>query len=496
MNTDVSNNTESAVRPGTKTRIPAYQKIGLTLGPAVFVLMALMEPVSNVGSVAWLTAAVTVWIAIWWATEAVPIPITALLPLVLFPLLNIESATVIAKSYSSSVVYLLIGGFILALGIQRWGLHRRVALYILCRVGSSPSTVVGGFMLVTALLSMWVSNTATTLMMIPIATSVAMTLAPNQNNVQHRHFMVVLLLAVAYAASIGGLGTLVGTPPNLLMAGFLREHHGININFVDWMLFGIPLVLVMLPAAWLVLTRLAFPFGRLSSDGQRIKESIAEHYQALGEISAAEKRIAWVFMGVVTFWILRQWIISITGLNGLSDTSIAICGAILLFILPSGEDKPLMDWSYAKQLPWDVVLLYGGGMALATAITNSGLAQTLGHALEGFSNMHLLGLMFVVTALVLLLTELTNNSATVATFMPILGILAIATDHHPLQLAAPAAMAASCAFMLPVATPPNAIVYGSGRVTLPQMARAGVLINILGLVLIPLIAYSLLPLLF
>ena len=495
MNKDIPTAATTIAEEGTQTKTAGYKRIGLFLGPSVLLLMTVIGPIGELSLHAWLAGAITLWIAIWWATEAIPIPVTALLPLVLFPIMDVEKVETIAGSYTSPVVYLLIGGFILALGLQRWSLHRRIALYILSHVSSTPGAVVWGFMLATALLSMWVSNTATTLMMVPIATSVALTLAPNQEDPQHQNFTIVLLLAVAYAASIGGLGTLVGTPPNLLMAGFLYDQYDITIGFVDWMMFGMPLVVVMLPAAWWVLIKFAFPIEQLSGDKLLIRTTIATQYRSLGKTSQAEKRMAVVFLCVVVFWMLRKWIVSITGLEGLSDTSIAITGAVLLFILPSGQGKPLMDWGYAKQLPWDIVLLYGGGMALATAITSSGLAASFGHAMELFSNWHLLALIVVITAVVVVLTELTNNSATIATFMPILGILSVSAEHSPLQLAAPAALAASCAFMLPVATPPNAVVFGTGLITLPQMARAGLLINLLGLLLIPVIAYTMLPLL-
>lgn len=473
-----------------------YQKIGLLLGPAVMLFMFMTEPVGGLNSFAWLTAGATAWVAIWWATEAVPIPITALLPLVIFPLLKIDTLSDLSRSYSSPVVYLLIGGFILALGLQRWSLHRRIALYILSHIGSTPGTVVWGFMLVTALVSMWVSNTATTLMMFPIALSVSQTLAPDQNNPHHRNFMTVQMLAIAYAASIGGLGTLVGSPPNLFMAGFLQDKYNITIGFTDWMKFGIPLVVFMLPVTWWVLTRIAYPFKELSSDRELVKRGIAAQYQALGKISAAEKRMAAIFMCVVILWISRDWIVSVTGMTNITDTGIALIGAFALFIFPSGEGKPLMNWHYAKQLPWDVVLLYGGGMALATAIIDSGLAASFGDMLSVFSQWHLIALILAITAIIMLLTELTNNSATIATFMPIVAILSVSAHVDLVQLAVPATIAASCAFMLPVSTPPNAIVYGSGYITLPQMAWAGLLVNLFSLILIPVITYTVLTLWF
>ncbi len=374
-----------------------YKIYGLFVGPSILLVMILIGPVADLSLDAWLTASITLWIAVWWVTEAVPIPITALLPLILFPILNIETVNIVAKSYSSSTVYLLIGGFMLALGLQRCNLHRRIALYILALMGGTPSAIVGGFMFVTALLSMWISNTATTLMMLPIATSVALTLSPNLKENQRKQFKVVLLLSIAYASNIGGLGTLVGTPPNLLMAGFLHEQYNITISFTDWMMFGIPLILIMLPAAWWILTRIAYPLKDISDNKHLVKNTIREQYQSLGKVLLVEKRTAMVFACVVLFWIFRKFIISITGLTGLSDTSIALAGAIALFIIPSGEGKPLMDWKYAKQIPWDVVILYGGGMALASVITSSGLAASFGHVLAVFSSWHLIALIAVVT---------------------------------------------------------------------------------------------------
>jgi len=473
---------------------PIHKKIGLFLGPILFLCVLILSP-NGPNSAAWLTAGVTLWVAVWWATEAVPIPITALLPLVLFPILEIENIQKVTNSYTSPAIYLLIGGFILALGLQRWGLHRRIALYILLSLGSTPTKIVLVFMMVTAFLSMWISNTASTLMMLPIATSVALIIS-KEGGSQKNNFTVVLLLAVAYSASIGGVGTLVGTPPNILMVGFMKEHYGINIDFVDWMLFGVPFVLILLPAAWFLLTRIAFPVNKIAIDKASLKSVISEQYNALGRISVAEKRMAFVFIGVVALWISKKALVTITGLEGISDTGIAITGAVLLFVLPADKNNRLMDWDYAKQLPWDVVLLYGGGMALASTITSSGLANSIGSQMFVLSEWHILAIVFAVTLIVLVLTELTNNSATVATFMPILGGLSVSTSYPPLQLAIPAVLAASCAFMLPVATPPNAVVYGSGKVTLGDMAKGGVFINLLCILLIPLASYLMIPLIF
>jgi sodium-dependent dicarboxylate transporter 2/3/5 len=471
--------------------------IGAVSGPAILLLFTITDPASGLSQEAWYTAGVAIWMAIWWSTEAIPVPATALLPLAVLPILGVYDITTVADSYTSSVVYLLLGGFIVALGLQRWDLHKRIALAVLTRVGDSPAALIGGFMAATALLSMWVSNTAATLMMLPIAMSVAGVITSTQSHSDGRaeaNFSIGLVLAIAYSASIGGLGTMIGSPPNLLVVGFLRDDYGVDISFVQWAKIGIPFVLIFLPIVWFVLTRFVFSFDlpRSGAAARLIRDTRAE----MGSLGPPQKRMAAVFSVVAAAWMLRPLLQEHMGLPGLSDTGIAVIGALLVFVVPSGEGGMLMNWDAAKKLPWDVLLLYGGGMALSGAIASTGLAIWLGEHLSPFATWHLLVFIAIVVATMIYLTEIMNNSAAVATFLPIIAVLALSSGIEPHMLAVPAALAASCAFMFPVATPPNAIVYGSGQVTLPQMVRAGFRLNLLGVIVVPVLSYFLLPIIF
>ncbi len=473
-----------------------YQNIGLVLGPLVFLLILLTDPPAGLGQNAWLVVAVALFMAVWWATEAIPVPATSLLPMILLPVLDITSLKAATLPYSSPVIYLLLGGFIVAMALARWNLHRRIALNILVRAGDHPAGIIGGFMFATALISMWVSNTAAAMMMLPIVLSVAAVSVP-ADHVRHP-FTVAMLLGVAYSASIGGLGTLVGTPPNALVAGFMAESYGVQIGFAQWLLFGLPMVFVMVPVAWFVLVKIAFPLkGFHVASAQEVLQG---ELVAMGSLSRPERRVLYVFCFVASAWVFRPVLQGVPGLANLSDTGIAIIGALLMFMTPSGslEEKGsfLLDWETAQKLPWGVLLLFGGGLSLAAAISASGLAEWLGDALSVFTVWHKLVLILALVTVTIFLTELTSNTATTAAFLPVLGAIAAAADFNPMMLAAPAALAASCAFMLPVATAPNAIVYGSGQVSIPQMARAGFGVNIIGIFVISFIAYLLVPLIF
>lgn len=469
------------------------KQLGRWAGPGVFLLVMALPVTGELSVQALRVAAALLWIVIWWATEAVPIAITSLLPLVLFPLLGIDGMAVVAGRYSSPVVYLLIGGFILALALEKAQLHRRLALMILRKFSGSAAAIIGGFMVATALMSMWISNTASTLIMVPIALSIvaeARGSAANASGVQK--FEVALLLAVAFSASVGGLGTMVGSPPNLLMVGFLKQEVGIDISFTDWMKFGLPVVALLLPVIWLSLTRFSFPISNQDIDLPAARRQIDANFATLGKLSRVERRVALVFGGVALCWITRPLLQGLPGLGHLSDTAIALAGAIVLFLVPSGKGGSLMDWQTAQRLPWNVVLLYGGGMAVAGAMTSSGLTDWLVAQVIDAEGWHLLTVMLSVTALTLLLTELTNNSAALATLLPVLAGVAAVHDYPLLALIVPATLATSCAFMLPVATPPNAIVFGTGKITIPQMAAAGITLNLLGLGLITLLCFVLL----
>jgi len=476
-----------------------YQNIGLFLGPVLAVLVLVMPPAEGLSLEAWRVIAMALLMATWWATEAIPVPATSLIPLVALPVLGVTSMPAAASPYANPVIFLLLGGFIMAMALQRWNLHRRIALTILSKFGGNPSSLVGGFMVSAATLSMWVSNTATTIMMVPIALSLAETVSDNKKD--KALFTLVLLLGIAYSASIGGFGTLIGTPPNAMVRGYLEQHSGIIISFTDWMMLGIPVVIVLLPIAWTILAKLVFPLKEFAH--QRGKAFIREELAKMGPLTTPEKRTAMVFGFIALSWITRPLLREFTDisfLNNLSDTNIAVFGALLMFLIPAGckENKSarLLNWDWAVKLPWGVLLLFGGGLSLAAAIDATALSVWLGEGLAVLTTFHLFILIGALVALIVFLTELTSNTATTAAFLPILGAIALMSGMNPILLAAPAALAASCAFMLPVATGPNAIIFASGKVPIPKMARAGIWINIAAIIVLTTMCYALVPLIF
>ncbi len=468
------------------------QKVGLIVSPLFFLLFLVSDPPQGLDVAGWRTAGVGLFMAILWITEAIPIPATALLPLVFFPVLGIAPIKEAAAPFANPLIFLFMGGFIVALGMQRWNLHRRIALNIIRIIGMNPKRLVAGFMIASAFLSMWVSNTATTMMMLPIGLSVV-ELAMNDHDKDSSrpsfNFALALLLGIAYACSIGGLGTLIGTPPNALMAGFLYENYGFTIGFAQWMLVGIPLVLIGLPLVFWVLTSLVFPIRIKSLAGG--KEYLCTELQKLGPITGPEKKVAFVFALVGTLWVTRPLLANV--IDGISDAGIAIFAATLMFVIPSGfqKGKFLLEWKYAENLPWGVLLLFGGGLSLAAAISQTGLSDWIGNELILIQTWPLIFVVAMITFIIIMLTELTSNTATTAAFLPIMASVATSIGENPLMLVIPSAIAASCAFMLPVATPPNAIVYGSGKVTIPQMAKAGMVLNISFVILITLTSFTL-----
>ncbi|MEE8057471.1 MAG: DASS family sodium-coupled anion symporter [Pseudomonadales bacterium] len=474
------------------------RKIGLVLGLFLFFYSLFSTPPANMSEQAWITAGVGMLMAVWWVTQVLPLPVTSLLPIILFPLIGISSVREATVPYVNPVIFLLLGGFIIATALQRWQLHRRLALTILHLVGSHPHAIVGGFMVVSALLSMWISNTATTIMMLPIAISLAHVMLEGQSKEAANKFTVCLMLGIAYAASIGGLGTLIGTPPNAMVAAFMTQTYGINIGFAQWMSFGLPVVFILVPIAWLLLTRLVFTFDL--GHNTTAAGVVDSELEALGLMTTPEKRTAIVFVFIALAWVTRPLLQQIPGLAALNDTIIAVVGAVSLFLIPSGEKRQkntrLLNWSTAKGIPWGVLLLFGGGLSLAAAISSSGLAAWLGTVLSVLTSFHVFTLLLSIVAMVVFLTELTSNTATTATLLPVLGGIATAAYLEPMLLIAPMALAASCAFMLPVATAPNAIVFGSGKVSIPQMARAGFCLNLVVITLITPLAYLLIPLIF
>jgi sodium-dependent dicarboxylate transporter 2/3/5 len=473
-----------------------YQRVGLWIGPIVAIVMLLVGPPDSLSIQAWRTAAMGLLMAIWWATEAVPIAVTALLPLVFFPLLGIADIQQTAEPFANKVIYLFLGGFVVALAMQRWDLHRRIALTILQHVGGNGRSLIGGFMLASALLSMWVMNTSTTMMLLPIAVSVIAVIHNTIDDLSakaKRDFQYALLLGVAYGSTIGGMSTLVGTAPNAMMAAFVLENYGTQIDFASWMLVGLPLSAMMLPLAWLALTRVVFhvDFHTSAESRAHLKKLKTD----LGTISTPERRVAAVFLLLAFTWIFRPLLTRLPGLEALDDSGIAMAGAVLLFLLPSGskEDPLLLRWEQVQKLPWAILILFGGGLSLANAVSQTGLAAWIGDSLHLVASLPGPVLVIIVATMIIFLTELTSNVATTATFMPVVSAIAIEAGVDPIVLLVPVTFAASCAFMLPVATPPNAIVFGSGLLTIPKMVRAGIALNIIGIVLVSLVALTLVP---
>ena len=444
---------------------------------------------------AWRVVAVASLMAIWWITEAIPIAATALLPVALFPLLNVMSTKATTSSYANDIVFLFLGGFLIAMAMQKWHLHRRIALHIIKVVGVSPSRIILGFMLATAFLSMWISNTATTMMMLPIAIAVASKLTNNDNsgaNGYTAYFGVALMLGIAYSASIGGVATLIGTPPNAILAGIVEHVYGHRISFAAWMAFGLPLSIVMLAFAWFYLTRIAYQVKHQSVTS--MKGVIDKEIRQLGAMSRQEQLVALIFAMVAITWIARG-LLEINWLDGVSDASIAIIGGLLLFIIPANIKKRefLLDWSSAVKLPWDILILFGGGFALAHGFSESGLTEWVVMQMSILKGANVIIVILVITLAIIFLTEVTSNTATATLVLPVLGALATALDMVPMTLMVPAAIAASYAFMLPVATPPNAIVFSSRYVSIPQMARAGFYMNLVASLLITVFVIVLLP---
>ncbi|MCY4674007.1 MAG: SLC13 family permease [Bacteroidetes bacterium] len=465
------------------------QRVGLFLGPLWLLAVLVLPPPSGLELEAWYTAGAALLMATWWIAESIPIPATSLLPLILFPIMGVNTMQDTAEPYAHPIIFLFMGGFIIALGMMRWDLHRRIAIWIISRAGTGPRALIAGFMVATAGLSMWVSNTATTLMMLPVALSV-IALADTEGTVDQfkHHFAVALLLGVAYAANIGGMGTLIGTIPNAFISAFFESEYGYTITFTKWLSVGVPIVLIGVPLVFFAITRFLYSFDKKDLIGS--ESIIAEQQQKLGPMKKGEKIVAVVFTITALLWITRPLLAPI--IPGLTDANIAMLGGLSLFVIPIDFKRGIFaqDWHTARKLPWGALILIGGGLSLAGAVSGSGLAAWLGESLHPLQQFPTILIVLITTGVIVFLTEITSNTATTATFLPVLAALALAVGESPLLLAVPAALGASCAFMLPVATPPNAIVYGSGRVEVFEMARAGLLLNFAFLVLITVCAYS------
>ncbi len=450
-----------------------------------------MPPPADMPLPAWRVAAVGILMAIWWMTEAIPISATALVPLALFPLLGIADIRATAAPYANPLIFLFLGGFLIAAGMERWNLHRRLALRIIAMMGPRPYAILAGFMIASAFLSMWVSNTATALMMLPIGLSVA-ELVRRTDSKEMAHFSIGLMLIIAYSCSIGGIATLVGTPPNAFFAGFMLETYDVSVGFVEWMQIGVPMALIALPLMYFVLTRVVYPIKirEIPGGAAFIRSELA----AMGRMSRPEKMVMALFVTAAVLWMTRPLLAPT--IPGLSDAGIAMGVGLLFFLLPVDVPKRvfLLEWNDAERLPWGLLILFGGGLSLAAAINNTGLATWLGAQAGLIEHWPIFLIILAIATTIIFLTELTSNIATVAAFLPIVASVGIGLGQSPLVFAVPAVLAASCAFMLPVATPPNAIVYSSEYVTIPRMARAGIFLNVLFIFLVTLIGYALVPL--
>lgn len=444
------------------------KKVTFVLGPILFLIIILL-PIPDLSDAGQAVLACTAWVAFWWITEAVELPVASILPIVIFPLSGALTIAQTTSSYGNPYIYLFMGGFIIGLTIEKWNLHKRIAFNIIRTVGSGEKRVLLGFMIATGFLSMWISNTATAIMMLPIGVSVAKHFGNRQP------FSRNLLLGIAYAASIGGMATLIGTPPNIILAGIVKESMGIEISFLDWMLFATPFSVVLLLLTWFLLTR----FKSEAKAG-----NIDEQLRGLGKMSIQEKRVSLVFGLVALLWVSRSFLLN-KFIPTLDDTIIAVLGALAMFMVPAGKGKGnLMDWKTARNLPWDVLLIFGAGLSIAKGFSNTDLTVWLA---EHFSKLNFLPvavLFLIIFASINFLTEVTSNTATASMILPVLITLGISLNLDTLPLLAGSALAASCAFMLPVATPPNAIVFSSGHIKIRDMIRAGFKLNIISIILI------------
>ena len=471
------------------------KKIGLILGPLAFVIFLIFGQFEGLSNSGQSVLASTLWIAIWWVTEAIPIAATALLPIILFPLSQGMELPTTTESYGHKYVFLYLGGFLIAIGIEKWNLHKRIAINIISFIGTDVRKVILGFMIATAFLSMWISNTATSVMMLPIGVAIIKQLKDNPASLENENtiFGKALMLGIAYSASIGGIATLIGTPPNLVMAGVISEIYNYEITFLKWFIFGFPISIILLFFCWYYITRVAYVFHQKEFPGG--KTEINRLKNDLGPISYEEKIIAIIFALAGFCWITRSFLLQ-SILPVLDDTIIAISFGLILFVIPSkAKTNTLLNWKDTIQLPWGVIILFGGGMAIAKAFEISGLAIWLGELMTTLNALPFFILIIFLIAAVNFLTEITSNLATTAMILPVLASLAFEIGVHPFGIMIGAAVAASCAFMLPVATPPNAIVFGSGYLKIPDMVSRGIVLNIFSIILIAVMVYFILPLL-
>lgn len=474
------------------------QVIGLALGPSLFALTMLFFAPDGLDYAGRAVLATTLWVATWWITEAIPIPGTSLLPLVLLPVFGALDSATVTSSYGNDIIFLFLGGFFIATAMEKWNLHKRIALGIIDVVGTSTRRILLGFMLATAFLSMWVSNTAAVMMMIPMALAITAQVASGLKGKPEERdlptFEKSLIFGVGYAGTIGGVGTLIGTPPNIILAAQARVLFDVEITFAGWMAVGVPVVILLLSIAWLYLARVAFPTRiRELPGGRRV---IHAEREALGRTSFEEKAVAAVFLFAAFLWITRGFIWADL-LPEIRDGMIAVTAAVLLFAIPAKSrlGSRILDWNDAVNIPWGILLLFGGGLAIAAGFRETGLAEWIGAQLTVLEGLHLIVIISCATLLILFLTEITSNTATATMILPVVAALALALKVHPYALMIPCAMAANFAFMLPVGTPPNAIIFATNKLTILEMVRTGFLMNLIAAVIVVLMVYFLVPLL-
>ncbi len=480
-----------------KSTYPLVKKIGFILGPILFLVLFFMEA-ELISKEADPVVAVAVWMVVWWITEAVSISVTALIPLTFFPLLGIMDIKTVAANYGSPIVFLFFGGFVMALALEKVNLHRRIALLIIRATGSSPNRVILGFMLATAFLSMWISNTATTVVMLPIALSVIQLLINDEDGftAKDKNFALSIMLGIAYSANVGGIATIIGTPPNSVLVGFLENEYDMEVSFGQWMMMGVPFSLLMLGIVYTVLVRWIYPnhLPRIQNANQVIQNELKK----LGPLNPTEMKVLLIFFITIMLWMSRRWINDSWDAIELTDAGISMLAAFSLFAIPFefNKGKFALEWEDTKKLPWGILILFGGGLALAGGLSQAGVIDVIGNAIAENSVLTVTIVTILLITVMLFMTELMSNVALVAVFAPVVAGIAIGLDAEMLHVLIPVTLAASCAFMLPMATPPNAIVFASGYVKVHEMAKAGIFLNIIAILLLIVFVQFVIPVVF
>lgn len=474
------------------------KKIGLFLGPALFLLLLLIPAPKGLTPEGWKVVALAALMLTWWITEAVSLAVTALLPIVLLPMMGVTSMKDATTPYANPVVFLFMGGFMIALAMEKWNLHRRIALNIVLKTGTNANGIIFGFFLATAAISMWISNTATTMMMLPIATSVIGLLASEQKNLPQqgiRYFALGMMLAIAYGSNIGGTATIIGTPPNVVFTGFMRETFHYEVSFSKWMLIALPFTVILLLISYFLIVKILYPnrLGKFEGAEDLIRQEVV----ALGKMSIGEQRTLVIFLATALLWIFRTGVNALLPFLHLSDEGIAMLATVILFVTPVNwrQGDFVLDWEDTRRLPWGILLLFGGGLSLADALAETGIIDLIGNQFSHLQNANVF-IILGLSAVSLLLTEVMSNVALVTIFLPVVGGIAQGAGIDPVEVCIPVTIAASCAFMLPMSTPPNAIIFASGHVSIPQMLRAGIWLNIASILLISFVIYPLIKWIF